>query len=552
MTLSDIHFSLHAALTGLGLLVAFGISWPRMVRALHMLQLDSYSNWRLVRWLALKPLERLFEPKTASLLLLLWLLTLTSWRIALEPASLITMWVCGGSVIFYFLHRHKPAEKKPLVYTGRAKRIFGVALAAHALACLWMGLDWFLTRDYTSLFMQQLVFLQLCPLSVVLANALLWPVQRAINQQFLNAAQKKLADWQPRVIGVAGSFGKTSTKYFLDTILSTKYPSLKTPGSFNTPMGICRVINEQLTQRHKVFIVEMGTYRKGDVSEIARFVKPSVGIISSIGPEHMERFKTLDNVKAANYELIECLPQKGIAVINLDSPESRELYQKAIAANRWKVVGFSLDKMPDSNLWAEDIACNKEGTSFTLVSATGERVGAKSRLLGRHAVSNIVGAATIALELGLSLKEIAAAIPRLEPAEHRLQLLHNNANGVTIIDDAYNSNPEGAREALNVLAQFTGGSRILITPGMVELGHLHETENEAFGARAAKVCDYVILVGPKQTAPIARGLAGANFPADKTFVVKNLTEATGQLGKILKPGDTVLFENDLPDQYAES
>jgi UDP-N-acetylmuramoyl-tripeptide--D-alanyl-D-alanine ligase len=266
----------------------------------------------------------------------------------------------------------------------------------------------------------------------------------------------------------------------------------------------------------------------------------------------MERFKTLDNVKAANYELIECLPQKGIAVINLDSPESRELYQKAIAANRWKVVGFSLDKMPDSNLWAEDIACNKEGTSFTLVSATGERVGAKSRLLGRHAVSNIVGAATIALELGLSLKEIAAAIPRLEPAEHRLQLLHNNANGVTIIDDAYNSNPEGAREALNVLAQFTGGSRILITPGMVELGHLHETENEAFGARAAKVCDYVILVGPKQTAPIARGLAGANFPADKTFVVKNLTEATGQLGKILKPGDTVLFENDLPDQYAES
>jgi UDP-N-acetylmuramoyl-tripeptide--D-alanyl-D-alanine ligase len=192
---------------------------------------------------------------------------------------------------------------------------------------------------------------------------------------------------------------------------------------------------------------------------------------------------------------------------------------------------------------------NSKGLNFMIVDTEGNRANTHAGLLGRHNVLNILGAACIALEMGMSLQEIAKAIPKIKQVPHRLQLVPGAA-GVTVIDDSYNSNPIGAIEALNVLREFNAGKRVLVTPGMVELGELESKENEKLGAAAAKICDYVLLVGAKQTQPILRGLEREQFPQERLRVVKDLSEATSELQKIVRSGDVVLFENDLPDLYA--
>jgi len=203
------------------------------------------------------------------------------------------------------------------------------------------------------------------------------------------------------------------------------------------------------------------------------------------------------------------------------------------------------------SIWAEGIKQDVHGLSFTLVDNEGNRATTHTMLMGQHNVLNILGAASVALEMGLSLEDIAKAIAKIQPVPHRLQLLHG-AGGVTVIDDSYNSNPIGAIEALEVLQEFKTGKRVLVTPGMVELGEVEAAQNEVFGARAAKICDYVLLVGPKQTLAITRGLEREQFPSERIYVVRDLTEATSKLQQIIQAGDVVLFENDLPDLYAEA
>jgi UDP-N-acetylmuramoyl-tripeptide--D-alanyl-D-alanine ligase len=194
------------------------------------------------------------------------------------------------------------------------------------------------------------------------------------------------------------------------------------------------------------------------------------------------------------------------------------------------------------------MAMGPEGLSFTMADQQGRRVEAQTILLGRHTILNILGAACAALALGISLEDLAKAIRPLPPVPHRLQLI-DNGGGVTIIDDSYNSNPIGAMAALEVLEGFRAGRRILVTPGMVELGPLEAQLNEELGAQAAEVCDHVILVGVERTKPLLAGLQRKNFPPENVRVVRDLKAATLLLPTIVSVGDTVLFENDLPDQY---
>ena len=189
-----------------------------------------------------------------------------------------------------------------------------------------------------------------------------------------------------------------------------------------------------------------------------------------------------------------------------------------------------------------------EGLSFTMAGQDGRRVNVRTILLGHHNVLNILGASCAALAIGVPLADLAQAIQELPPVPHRLQLL-DNGSGVTVIDDSYNSNPIGATEALEVLGSFTTGQRILVTPGMIELGPLEAHLNKELGAKAAEVCDYVVLVGVERTKPLVVGLQAKNFPPEKIRVVRDLKGATIVLPTIVGVGDTVLFENDLPDQY---
>src|SRR6185437_2194690 len=337
-----------------------------------------------------------------------------------------------------------------------------------------------------------------------LANLLLYPVEAGFRQYYLASARGILRRHHPVVVGVAGSYGKTSTKAILARILSSRYPALATPRSFNTPMGLCRVIREQLQPEHRYFVAELGAYRRGEIRQLCNLVHPTIGVLTSVGPEHLERFGSMENVVKAEFELIDALPTDGVAIFNGADPTCRELATKSRC--RYILAGGEADS--HRVIWAEDVTLTSAGLEFTLCLSDGRRVPVSTTLLGRHNVSNILVASAAALESGLSLDDVLTAIPHLEPVEHRLQLIPN-PNGVVVIDDTYNSNPRGAATALETLAAFQGGRRYLVTPGMIELADHQEAAHREFGRQAAGVCDGVILIGPKQTRAIADGLAEA-------------------------------------------
>ncbi|NLG24199.1 MAG: UDP-N-acetylmuramoyl-tripeptide--D-alanyl-D-alanine ligase, partial [Clostridiales bacterium] len=344
-------------------------------------------------------------------------------------------------------------------------------------------------------------------------------------------------------IGITGSYGKTSAKFILATILSERFDVLATPGSFNTPMGLTRVIREQLEPHHQVFIAEMGARHAGDIRELVELVRPAYGMITSVGPQHLETFGDVATVANTKFELIEGLPQDGVAFFGADGGEIDKLYERAtVEKHRAGLSGGYL------SMRAEAIEVGPFGSRFQLIDSLGNRVACETRLLGRHNIANIALCAALARRLGMEMDQIGRGVGRIEPVEHRLQLIPG-ANGITVIDDAFNANPEGAQAALQVLAAFPG-RHLIVTPGMVELGEREEEFNYRFGVQVASCCDIAILVGPRRVGPIQRGALASGMAADRLHVVAGLAEATALLSRIGLPGDVVLFENDLPDNYS--
>jgi UDP-N-acetylmuramoyl-tripeptide--D-alanyl-D-alanine ligase len=390
----------------------------------------------------------------------------------------------------------------------------------------------------------QYVTVSMLPRLLALASILVQPIETAIRNWYFNDAKKKLAGFQDMIrIGITGSYGKTSAKVILATILSEKYKTYATPHSYNTPMGVTRAIREQLDGSYQVFIAEMGARRTGDVAELCRLVCPRYGLLTGIGPQHIETFLTMKNVASTKYELVESLPQDGMAFFPCDNGICLALYRKT---NKPKAL-FGFDDCGEPlTMTARDISSGPQGSAFILVGPGGEAVQCTTALLGRHNVQNILGAAAVAHTLGLSMEEIARGIAKTEPVEHRLQLIPTG-NGITVIDDAFNSNPAGARAAIEVLKSFPG-RKIIVTPGLVELGDAEAEENEAFGQAMAGAVDIAILVARNAEA-MKRGLLDAGFDEGNVIVTGKLAEATVELGKLTRIGDVVLFENDLPDHY---
>ena len=519
----------------------------RTTGGLHILQLDGYKPIRYVRWVVLHP-RRCFE--IYEILVVVITLTVISVFEANQPiwlfAVLCICWIAFQ--IYKILWRKKEEAKKPLVYTARAKRLFGTTLAFQAILAVLIVLTF-------SNFHWRLGAFLFCELTVpvlAICSNLILPLEITINNAYLRDARKRIRTLKPKIIGITGSYGKTSTKYILKQILSKKYNVLMTPNSYNTPMGICKVIRGELTSEHEFFIVEMGAYKRGDIKELCRLTPPDIGILTAVGPQHLERFKSIENTAKAKYELIEALPSDGLAVINNDNEICAELAEKteSVPVNRYSIRSKEIDD-DTIDIRASDIQHSQKGLSFTVSAADVGTADITTRLLGKHNVSNILAAISVSLQCGMSLDDIRTAISVLEPVPHRLELKPSDT-GVIVIDDSFNSNPEGAKAALEVLTDFVNtndGKRVLVTPGMVELGEREYDENKKLGSNAAKVCDLVILVGDETTEPILDGLKHENYPEQQIQKVKNLDEVQLQLAKNLKAGDVVLFENDLPDNY---
>ena len=489
-----------------GLIPAFGVwQYFRLRRALHVFQLEGYKRARFLEWCRANRQRALFLSKTT--------------------------------------------EKKPLVMTGRAWRLLVVALVLSVLkilvlsglAHIWLGgfpfdvLTWAATTVLIFFF---------TPVVLVTADLVLTPVQAAINGRFMRMARARLSELSPLVVGITGSFGKTSTKFAVAGLIGDEGTALATPGSFNTPLGVTRTINERLEPTHRFFVVEMGAYREGEIEEICRFVSHRIGVLTAIGPAHLERFGSMDAIRRGKYEIVRTLPSDGIAVMNVDDPEVRSL---ADSTTDVEVIRYGIDPEGSPHVTAEGLQTTSHGTSFTLVDKRGPgRVPVTTRLLGRHSIGHILGGAAVALAVGARIEDLPRRIERLAPVEHRLQLIQGTG-GITVIDDAFNSNPEGAAAALEVLESLPGGRKVVVTPGIIELGELQFEANERFGEHAARVADAVIVVARVNREAI---VAGARKEGSaQVIAVDSLDEATAKLPELIGPGDVVLFENDLPDQY---
>jgi UDP-N-acetylmuramoyl-tripeptide--D-alanyl-D-alanine ligase len=308
-------------------------------------------------------------------------------------------------------------------------------------------------------------------------------------------------------------------------------------------LGVCRTINEALRPGHRFFVVEMGAYGEGEIRDLCSFVHPSIGVLTAIGPAHLERFGSMDAIRRAKYELIQSLPPNGAAVMNVDDPEVRMLADRTGGV---RVVRYGLDPSGDPAVTATDVEVTPAGTSFTIVDREGgASLAVTTRLLGRHSVGHVLAGVAVAVLAGRSLKELGSPISALRAVDHRLQLMAGTG-GVTVIDDAFNSNPEGAAAALEVLEQMPASKKVVVTPGIVELGNLQADANREFGRRAAGVADVLIVVAGLNRDAL---MSGANGGRARVIAVDSLSAATKELEALLRPGDAVLFENDLPDQY---
>ncbi|MDR1730666.1 MAG: UDP-N-acetylmuramoyl-tripeptide--D-alanyl-D-alanine ligase [Synergistaceae bacterium] len=516
------------------------------LHALHMFQLNSYKIGIQLRWLAGH--RRGWLGRNVLLLPLLLIFRLNS---QIAPGA---MFVCfSGQALAQFLYARSHPAKKPLVYTNRVKRLLTThAVLLSALAFLppsFANAGGDGAASFLAVWGLWLAFLHmLTPFFILLANIVNSPLEKWINNRYVDDARRLLRD-HPKllVLGVTGSYGKTSTKFFLHKLLSMKYNVLMTPENYNTTLGVVRAVRENLKPWHEIFICEMGARNVGDIKEICDLVKPAHGVITSIGPQHLESFRSLENVVRTKFELADALPEGGAAFLNLNNACIRaERNRRADSGPKMKSVacGFS----EDCDYRAHDVGVSAGGSSFFVTMPDGENLAFETALIGRHNVENIVMAVAAADFLGVGRNDIVIGVRRLEPVPHRLQLIRSGRD--ILIDDAYNSNVTGAKAALDALALFDG-RKILVTPGMVELGSRQDELAGQFGAQAAEVCDFVILIGKLQTENILSGLKKAGYPEDKIYVEDTLAAGLARVASLNTDGERkiVLLENDLPDNY---
>ncbi|UQZ91131.1 UDP-N-acetylmuramyl peptide synthase [Deltaproteobacteria bacterium Smac51] len=494
----------------------------------HMFQLNSYKPEVQMNWLRRNFFSGYLWRHAIALIILP--------AAAVGPRAALVTGVIAFSIQGW-LNRPRKA-KKPLVYTPRVKRML-IANAILTAIFIVVSATFSIRGEAVCL----LIIFMHGPILVLASNYINAPIEKSINKWYINDARRILAE-NPAltVIGVTGSYGKTSTKHYLQKILSGKYNVLMTPESYNTTLGVVRTIRENFRPVHNVFICEMGAKGLGQIKEICDIVHPRYGVITSIGPQHLESFKTQENIITTKFELAESLPDDGAAFLNYDNNFIRE-YPLAKPKVTYGVENGAADYT------ARNVQVSSQGSVFTARLSDGVERTFETRLIGRHNVENIIGAIAVADKLGVRAEDIALGVRRLESVPHRLQLI--NRGGTIIIDDAYNSNEQGAAAALDALAMFDG-FKILATPGMIELGAAEDECNFRFGVKAAEVCDYVILAGEKQTRSILAGLKSGGFPEEKIFIAENLARLFGRVESLDSGGrpKVVLLENDLPDNYS--
>lgn len=510
-------------------------------RSLHMLQQNRYNRgFRYIKWIL-----KNYKDNFINLSLLFLVFILTSFNETLNSLSPYIYIVIYLFLAYVFINERKGEKAKlPLKYTARINRLILTNTIVHLVICIilfvlfdeeYLSIDYFILGliSYINYFV------------LILINFINRPLEKLVGLHFEKQAKNKLAEMNNMaVIGITGSYGKTSTKNALYEILGIKYNVFKTPANYNTPFGLMITINNYLDKYNDYFIAEMGACKKGEIKELCDLVHPKYGILTRIGLAHLETFGSEEIIQQTKFELIESLPSDGIGVLNGD--DEKQLSYKI--RNDCKILWVGIDNKK-VDCYAKDLNLTYKGTKFNVkFKGDDKEYLFETKLLGRNNIYNILEGITLGKELGIKISDLQKAVKRIAPVEHRLSMM--KYYDINIIDDAYNSNPMGCKMALEVLKMMPG-KHIVVTPGMIEVGEKEDEVNKEFGREIASSTDEVILIGEEKTKMIYEGLMEMKYSKDKIHILNDVMEAF-PLMQELKDKDTyVLLENDLPDSFNE-
>ena len=521
---------------------SIGFTRRRLLQYLRFLQQEEYSGPRFLAWLRQ---NKMFDTKGSAIALVM-----AGIGYIAGPSTFVFILTALAAGLLIFI---ASSEKDPRVQgkirlnmTERATRIFRTALALYCLGllllCVFFAL-WSLSA--ASFWLWQIVFFQLSPIWLTTAVAILQPGEDARQKAFLNEAKEKFAAMKPYVVGITGSYGKTSTKAILGKMLEVALgPTFWPQKGINTPMGITREIRERLSSGHKYAVIEMGAYYIGSIARLCDLTPPHAAVITAVGLMHLERFGGAENVFQAKSELARAVPADGILVCNGDNEGARRMAKenpKAVTL----LYGMNKEVGP-LDAYLDNQKANLTGTTFT-IHWKDKTYDGFTPLHGRPALSNVLASFTMAAALGADPEYLLGAIRNLQPVSNRLEVKQEGSH--VQINDAYNSNPDGFAAALEVLADMPGKRRILMTPGMIELGTEQDVENQRIAELAAKICDLVFIVGTVNRQALLSGLRKGGFDESKVTLFESRSAAFEALARVRQEGDIVLIENDLPDLF---
>lgn len=514
---------------------------------LHMLQQNLYNeNNRYIKWV-MKNFKLFWDVDLAALFLsLIGLLVVYD----IDKFAIVLMLVLSGLfMLLTCLWKKRLADdqnKKPLVITKRVRRLIITTSILYLIPMFFLILKSQNSQFVWGMFTILMFMVVVNPFVVFLANIINFPIERCVYHYYKNKAQTKLKSMSNlKIIGITGSYGKTSSKNILSDILNIKFNALPTPRNLNTYNGLIMTVNNHLTKFNDIFIAEMGAYVKGEIKGLCKLVKPQYGILTRIGTAHLESFGSEQNIIDGKFELIESLPSDGFAVLNGD--DSKQVNYKL--KNKVRVIWIGIDN-PDVDVRATNIKCSNKGTEFDVCfPGDDKKYHFETKLLGDHNVYNILAGLAFGYEFGILVSDLQQAVKGVRPVEHRLEL--KKLGNFYQIDDAYNSNPVGAENAVKVLGMMPG-VKVVVTPGMIELGAKEDEYNKKFGEQISQVADYAVLIGKNKTKPIREGLLSKGFEKDKIVVFNDVRDAYPFIGELAKKDEVyALFENDLPDTYNE-
>lgn len=528
-------------------IIAFFIAvFFKSKRSLHMLQQNLYNeNNRYLKWVK-KNYTQFFGLDIVGIIFAL------IGVFVIYDLDVITYIILSIiTVIYLYIGRSwnlkikNDQNKKPLVVTKRVRRLIITTSVLYFIPTVLLILKLSNVKFVWYMILVLTVMIYLNQFVVFIANIINHPIERGVYHYYKSKAQSKLRSMPNlKIIGITGSYGKTSSKNIINDILNVKFNSIKTPKSFNTPYGLISSINNNLDKFSDIFIAEMGAFKVGDIKQTCKIVNPKYGIITKIGEAHLESFKTKENIMKGKFELVESLPSSGLAILNGDDPYQLKYEIKNNCNVKW--IGIDNNNV---DLCALNIKLSDKGTTFDCKFKNDKELYTfNTKLLGKHNVYNILAGILLGHELGLTINELQRGVSSIKTIEHRLEL--KKYGNINIIDDAYNSNPIGSKMALDVL-NLMDGTKIIVTPGMIELGNKQYELNKKFGEYISEVCDYVILIGKNQTKPIYDGLIEKKYDAKKIFILNDVRDAFVLMNKLSTASTYVLLENDLPDLFNE-